>query len=65
LHVLINMSDRSEEVQLPEHHGRRWQLAVDTARESPDHVIARDEQTPWTAPRYLSLPRSVVVLEAR
>jgi isoamylase len=65
LHVLINMSDRRETVQLPKGQVRRWHLAVDTARESPDDVIARDDQVPWTAPRYLSLPCSVVVLEAR
>jgi len=65
LHVLINMSDRSESVQLPENQDRRWHLAVDTAREPPDDVIARGDQVPWETPRYLSLPRSVVVLEAR
>jgi isoamylase len=65
LHVLINMSDRSESVPLPRSDDRRWHLAVDTGRESPEDVIARDDQVPWEAPRYLSLPRSVVVLEAR
>lgn len=65
LHVLINMSDRSESVDLPAIVGRRWHLAVDTAVESPDDIIARDAQTTWTAARYLCQPRSVVVLEAR
>lgn len=65
LHVLINMSDRSESVELPEIAGRRWHLAVDTARESPYDVAAREAQTAWTVPRYLCQPRSVVVLEAR
>ncbi|MEO7386154.1 MAG: glycogen debranching enzyme, partial [Gammaproteobacteria bacterium] len=65
LHVLVNMSDRSESVGLPPIPGRRWHLAVDTARESPWDVVARGAQQPWTAPRYLSQPRSVVVLEAR
>ena len=65
LHVLINMSDRSEAVKLPASHLCCWHLAMDTARESPGDVIAREEQVPWTSPRYLCLPRSVVVLEAR
>ncbi len=65
LHVLVNMSDRSESVALPVIAGRRWHLAVDTARESPWDIVARDAQTAWAAPRYLSQPRSVVVLEAR
>jgi len=65
LHVLVNMSDRGESVALPEISGRRWHLALDTARESPWDIVARDAQIAWTAPRYLSQPRSVVVLEAR
>jgi len=65
LHVLINMSDRRESVQLPAIPERRWHLAVDTSRESPDDVVPKDAQMAWTAARYLSLPRSVVVLEAR
>jgi isoamylase len=65
LHVLINMSDRSESVELPAIAGRRWHLAVDTALETPDDIIPRGEQTGWTAARYLCQPRSVVVLEAR
>jgi glycogen operon protein len=65
LHVLINMSDRSESMKLPLIPGRRWHLAVDTGRETPDDVVPKEAQTAWTAPRYLSQPRSVVVLEAR
>jgi len=65
LHVLINMSDRSESVGLPAIPGRRWHLAMDTARESPWDIVPRDAQMTWVAPRYLSQPRSVVVLEAR
>ncbi len=65
LHVLINMSDRSESVTVPTLGERRWHLAVDTARASPNDIVVRAAQTAWTAPRYLSQPRSVVVLEAR
>ena len=65
LHVLINMSDRSESVDLPAMAGRRWHLAVDTAVEAPGDIIPRGAQTAWTTTRYLCQPRSVVVLEAR
>ncbi|MEO8225668.1 MAG: isoamylase [Gammaproteobacteria bacterium] len=65
LHVLINMSERSESLELPAINGRRWHLAVDTAREAPDDVTAKHAQAIWTEPRYLCQPRSVVVLEAR
>jgi len=59
------MSDRSEPVELPAIPGRRWHLAVDTGREAPDDVVPKDAQTAWTGPRFVSQPRSVVVLEAR
>ena len=65
LHVLLNMSDRSESVALPPAPGRRWHVAMDTSRESPWDVTPRHSQVVWMAPRYLSQPRSVVVLEAR
>ena len=65
LHVMVNMSDRGESVALPAIAGRRWHLAMDTARESPWDIVPRDAQMTWIAPRYLSQPRSVVVLEAR
>ena len=65
LHVLINMSERSESVPIPTVDGKRWHLAVDTGRDSPDDVVSRAAQTAWTAPHYVSQPRSVVVLEAR
>jgi isoamylase len=65
LHVLVNMSDRSESVTLPPVPGRRWHVAMDTAREAPWDIVPRHLQVVWMAPRYLSQPRSVVVLEAR
>ena len=65
LHVLVNMSDRSESVELPGIPGRHWHLAVDTARDSPDDIHTAATQKIWSAPRYLSQPRSVVVLESR
>ncbi|MEO8445478.1 MAG: isoamylase, partial [Gammaproteobacteria bacterium] len=39
LHVLLNMSDRSESVELPVIPGRHWHLAVDTAREPPWDIL--------------------------
>ena len=65
LHVLANMSDRGESVELPTIAGRQWHLAVDTAREAPHDICPPDGQSAWTARRYLCQPHSVVVLEAR
>jgi isoamylase len=65
LHVIINMSGSAESVALPVTQGRRWHLAVDTARPSPEDIVARVRQVPWRSDRYVGQPRSVVVLEAR
>jgi glycogen operon protein len=65
LHVILNMGDRSETLELPSIAGRRWHLAVDTSLPPPDEIVDRDRQVPWPGRQYLSRPRSVVVLEAR
>jgi glycogen operon protein len=65
LHVLLNMSGRSEQVALPRIPERRWHLAVDTARLAPADITARDDQVPWDDAQFPSQPFSVVVLEAR
>ena len=65
LHVILNMSERTANVELPMVSGRRWHLALDTALASPDDVVSRDAQTAYSGASYLSRARSVVVLEAR
>jgi isoamylase len=65
LHVVLNMSERTANVELPMVSGRRWHLALDTALASPDDVVSRDAQTAYSGASYLSRARSVVVLEAR
>jgi glycogen operon protein len=65
LHVILNMSDRDVEAALPTIEGRRWYLALDTAREAPLDLVARSEQRPHGTPSYRATARSVVVLEAR
>ena len=64
LHVLINMSDEVERVDLPPVAERYWHVAVDTEMEPPGDIITRDARIPWTQPQYLCQPRSVVVFEA-
>ncbi len=65
LHVILNMSDETVDAELPESPGRRWHLALDTARASPADVVARGAQTPHPAMACAVGARSVVVLEAR
>jgi len=65
LHVILNMSERTDNVELPMVSGRRWHVALDTALASPDDAISRDAQSAYSGASYLSRARSVVVLEAR
>ena len=65
LHVVINASERALAADLPAIPGRRWHVALDTARPPPDDVLPRERQRPHPAPSYAVDARSVVVLEAR
>ena len=65
LHVLINMSDQVERVDLPPVAERYWYVAVDTEMAAPEDILAPGSQIPWTQQQYLCQPRSVVVFECR
>ncbi len=64
LHVVIELGDEPHERPLPEIPGRRWCLAVDTARESPGDIVPPERQQPFVSDRLRVQPRSLVVLEA-
>ena len=65
VHAILNMSDETLQLELPELSGRGWHLAVDTARASPGDIVPPDRQRRLTTRTYSATPRSVVVLEAR
>ena len=65
LHVILNMSEQAVEAALPSIAGRRWHLALDTSRPSPEDILARERQRPHPSASYSANARSVVVLEAR
>ena len=65
LHVILNMSEHAVDAALPSIPGRRWHLAVDTSRPSPEDILARERQRLHPAASYSANARSVVVLEAR
>ncbi|MDP3009255.1 MAG: isoamylase [Methylococcales bacterium] len=64
LHVIINMSDHAFDAPLPVIDQRRWYLAMDTAAQSPDNMIARDKQPLIKGNTQRVLARSIVVCEA-
>jgi glycogen operon protein len=65
LHVICNMQDRAEELELPVVPGRRWHRALDTHLSPPQDIVPPNGQRPHDDRRYVAGPRSVVVLEAR
>ncbi len=65
LHVILNMSDSSVEMQVPEIPGRKWHCALDTGNPSPADIIAPVEQPLFRGNSYRISPRSVAVLESR
>jgi isoamylase len=65
LHVILNMSEERVDAALPQIAGRRWHLALDTGRASPDDIVAPGAQAVHTGASYAAGARSVVVLEAR
>jgi glycogen operon protein len=64
LHVICNMGDATAEVLLPRIADRRWQVALDTARDPPEDIVPPSLQRPHASESYPAAPRSVVVLEA-
>jgi glycogen operon protein len=65
LHVVLNMSEQAADLPLPPITGRRWHVAVDTARATPSDITAPGQQHAHDAAFYRCSARSVVVLEAR
>ena len=65
MHVICNMGDATADLLLPRIAGRRWQVALDTARPSPEDIVPPSMQRPHSSESYSAGARSVVVLEAR
>jgi glycogen operon protein len=65
LHIILNMSENTVEMPLPQHSDRIWYRAIDTGGAAPEDIIAPRQQSPVRTPTYTTAPRSVVVLESR
>jgi glycogen operon protein len=64
LHLILNMSDRAVDVQLPVIAGRTWRVALDTSRASPDDIVPPGRQQPHPGATYRAAARTIAVLEA-
>ena len=66
IHVVLNMSDTSEQVELPLiPPNSTWFRAVDTWQDSPADILEPPEQLPLKNSSYTVQPRSVVIFERR
>jgi glycogen operon protein len=65
LHAILNMTDRSADLALPDIPSRRWHLVVDTSAPPPGDIVARDQQRPLSGASFGAGARSVAILEAR
>jgi isoamylase len=65
LHIILNMSEDTVEMPLPQASDWIWYGAIDTARASQDDIVEPLQQSRVRTPTYTAAPRSVVVLESR
>lgn len=65
IHIMLNMSDRTEQMELPMVSECNWYRAVDTSRPSPADIVEAVTQPKIGKYFYEVSPRSIVVLEAR
>jgi len=62
LHVMLNMYDLGLDFELPQIDGRRWSLAVDSAKPSPADIYDPGSEPPVDGSNYHVFGRSAVVL---
>jgi isoamylase len=65
LHIMLNMSGGSVEMELPNVSGRKWYRAVDTWQQSPADILDAAAQPAVEGYTYHVAPRSIAVLESR
>ena len=65
LQVLMNMGDKPQSFRLRAVEGLSWYPALDTTRETPQDILTRDKQQPWSQDSYPVAAYSLVVLEGR
>jgi glycogen operon protein len=63
LHVIMNMSDRTLEVEMPDARDGAWQLVVDTSRYSGCTGDAPGAKSAWKKTTYPAAAKSVIVFE--
>jgi glycogen operon protein len=65
IHVVLNMSESSEQTELPPIPNTTWFRAVDTYQDSPADILEPPEQPAVRNSLYSVKPRSVAIFERR
>jgi len=65
LHIMLNMSDKAVDMEVPEISDLKWYCAVDTSNPSPSDICNIADQPEVREPTYRMGAKSVVVLEGR
>jgi glycogen operon protein len=65
LHIVLNMSERDIEIQLPDIPQRQWHLTIDTAAPSPNDILEKACQRAVDKNIQRVQARSIVVFEAQ
>ena len=65
IHAVLNMSDSSEQTEMPPTPNQPWFRAVDTYQDSPADILEPPEQPAVKNCLYTVQPRSVVIFERR
>lgn len=63
IHVVINMSEAKTTIELPEIKGKKWCLALDTSKESPDDIIRHPNQKSIKAKTVDVTEKTIIVFE--
>lgn len=63
LFIVMNMSDRSYDMQLPVYPDKTWCLVVDTSLNSPKDILSPEDQKPLAKPHYKVDSHTVTVFE--
>ncbi|MEE9338056.1 MAG: glycogen debranching protein GlgX [Methylococcaceae bacterium] len=63
IHIVINMSEQKTAIELPELKNKKWCLALDTDKESPDDIIRHPNQKPINEKTFTMSEKSIVVFE--
>ncbi|MCK5829756.1 MAG: glycogen debranching protein GlgX [Methylococcales bacterium] len=63
IHVVINMSETKATIELPQIKGKKWCLALDTSKESPDDIIRHPNQRPIKTKTVNVTEKTIVAFE--